>query len=318
MNGKRIAIRTALVGLVATAVACGGGGNQGETGGPAGASGPVEIDGSSTVYPITEAVAEEFQKANPDARVTVGVSGTGGGFKRFCAGETDVSDASRPIKDTEAETCRSNGIDWIEIPVGHDGIAVVVNPKNDAVACMTVEELKKIWEPGSTVKKWSDVRPSWPDEELRLYGPGTSHGTFDYFTEAIVGEEDASRPDYTAADDYNVLAQGVAGDPNGLGYFGFAYYDENQGRLKLLGVDSGNGCVQPSAETISDGTYTPLSRPIFIYVKKAALAKPQVASFVDYYLEHARDLVPQVGYVALDASQYGDSRQKVAAATPAE
>jgi phosphate binding protein len=205
--------------LAAGAIACGGG----ERSGASGLSGFVRIDGSSTVFPVTEAVAEEFQIANPDARVTVGISGTGGGFKKFCNGETDISDASRPIKDSELELCRDAGIEPIEIRVAFDGLAVMVNPGNDFAACMTVDELKRIWEPGSTVSRWSQVRDGWPDEEIELYGPGTDSGTFDYFTEAIVGEEDASRPDFTASEDDNVLVQGIAGDPYSLGYFGYAY-----------------------------------------------------------------------------------------------
>jgi phosphate transport system substrate-binding protein len=300
----------AVVCLVAGALACGGGGEQGDDQG-ATLSGSIEIDGSSTVYPISEAVAEEFQRENPGTRVAVGVSGTGGGFKRFCAGETDVSNASRPIKDTEVETCRQNGIEFTEIRVAWDGLSVITNPSNDFVACLTTDELKRVWEPGSTIDNWSQVRDGFPDKDLKLYGPGTDSGTFDYFTEAIVGEEDASRPDYTASEDDNVLVQGVEGDPGALGYFGFAYYEENADRLKLLGVDGGTGCIQPSVATIESQTYAPLSRPLFIYVSDVGLAKPQVEAFVEYHLQQGAELVRSVGYIALKPDQYAAELEKV-------
>ena len=277
-----------------------------------GLGGAVEVDGSSTVYPITEAVAEEFLKeAGPNVRVTVGISGTGGGFKRFCAGETDISDASRPIKASEAETCARNGIAYLELPVAYDGLSVVVNPRNAFCDCVTVAELKRIWEPGSTVQRWSDVRPDWPNQRIRLYGPGTDSGTFDYFTEAVVGKEDASRPDFTASEDDNVLVQGVEGDVNALGYFGYAYYVENQGRLKVLGIDNGSGCVKPSAETVESGTYAPLSRPIFIYVSRRSLERPEVAAFVRYYMQHAATLVPEVGYITLGDARYQENLRAI-------
>ncbi len=295
--------------LAAGAIGACGGGEGG--GGAGGLSGFVRIDGSSTVFPVTEAVAEEFQIANPNARVTVGISGTGGGFKKFCAGETDISDASRPIKDSEREMCAEAGIEPIEIRVAFDGLAVMVNHGNDFAACMTVDELKRIWEPGSTVSRWSQVRDGWPDEEIKLYGPGTDSGTFDYFTEAIVGEEDASRPDFTASEDDNVLVQGIAGDPYSLGYFGYAYYAENTDKLKLVAIDGGAGCVEPTPATVESGTYAPLSRPLFIYVARSALAKPQVKAFVRYYLEQARLLVPQVGYVPLRDQQYQASLAEI-------
>ena len=294
--------------LVAGALACGGGGEGVDEGA---LSGGIEIDGSSTVYPISEAVAEEFQIENPDTRVAVGVSGTGGGFKRFCAGETDVSNASRPIKDSEGEECGQNGVRFTEIRVAWDGLSVVTNPSNDFVQCLTTDELKRIWEPGSTIDNWSQVRPGFPDKDLKLYGPGTDSGTFDYFTEAIVGEEDASRPDYTASEDDNVLVQGVEGDPGALGYFGFAYYEENADRLKLLGVDGGTGCMQPSVETIESQTYAPLSRPLFIYVSDVGLAKPQVEAFVEYYLQQGPELVRSVGYIPLQPEQYAEELDKV-------
>ncbi|HYO45716.1 MAG TPA: PstS family phosphate ABC transporter substrate-binding protein [Gemmatimonadota bacterium] len=299
----------ALACLVAGALACGGGGEQAEETGTL--SGPIEIDGSSTVYPISEAVAEEFQIENPETRVAVGVSGTGGGFKRFCAGETDVSNASRPIKDSEAEECEQNGVRFTEIRVAWDGLSIVTNPSNDFVQCLTTDELKRIWEPGSTIDNWSQVRDGFPDKDLKLYGPGTDSGTFDYFTEAVVGEEDASRPDYTASEDDNVLVQGVGGDPGALGYFGFAYYEENADRLKLLGVDGGAGCIQPSVQTIESQTYAPLSRPLFLYVSDRGLAKPQVEAFVEYHLQQGAELVRSVGYIALKPEQYAEELEKV-------
>jgi phosphate transport system substrate-binding protein len=237
-------------------------------------------------------------------RVTVAQSGTGGGFKRFCAGETPISNASRPISDSERELCAQNGVDFVEFRVALDGLAVTVNPQNDFVECLTVQELRRIWEPGSTVRTWKDVRPEWPAEQIRLYGPGTNSGTFDYFTEEINGETGASRPDYTASEDDNVLVQGVEGDRQSLGYFGYAYVEENQGRVKKVAVDGGSGCVVPSPETVTSGQYTPLSRPLFIYLSRQALARPEVQAFVRFYLEHAPELVPQVGYVPLDAAAY--------------
>jgi phosphate transport system substrate-binding protein len=266
--------------------------------------GTIKIDGSSTVFPISEGMAEEFQGIQPKTRVTVGLSGTGGGFKKFCAGETDISDASRPIKQKEIDACRDKGIQYIELPVAFDGLSVMVNPKNDFVNSLTVAELKKIWEPGSTVKKWSDVRPEWPDRAIHLYGPGTDSGTFDYFTEVINGKSQASRPDYTASEDDNVLVTGIAGDIDALGYFGYAYYVENKDRLKVVAIDGGKGPIQPTEETIMDGSYAPLSRPIFIYVRLSSAGKAEVEAFVRFYLQKAPEIVPQVGYVAFKKNVY--------------
>lgn len=277
-------------------IGCAGGGRDGPT--------TVRVDGSSTVFPITEAVAEEFQKRHPGIRVTVGISGTGGGFKKFSAGETDLNDASRPIKATEMSLASENGIDFIELPVAFDGISVLVNPGNEFVDSLTVEELRKIWQPGSTVKKWSDVRANWEDRALNLYGPGTDSGTFDYFTEAINGKSQACRADFTASEDDNVLVQGIAGDPNALGFFGYAYYGENRSRLKAVPIDAGKGSVAPSSRTINDGSYEPLSRPIFIYVGKKASERPEVAAFVKFYLGNAPQLVTEVGYVPLPDRVY--------------
>ncbi|HEY8380251.1 MAG TPA: PstS family phosphate ABC transporter substrate-binding protein [Nannocystis sp.] len=312
-NLKRI-FSTALVASLATVLAILVLTSCGDRGASAagGLSGSIEIDGSSTVYPITEAVAEEFMLATGrGVQVTVGVSGTGGGFKRFCAGETAISNASRPIKATERGACEAAGVRYLELPVAYDGIAVVANPSNDFVECLTVEELRRIWQPGSLVRRWSDVRPGWPATEIRLYGPGTDSGTFDYFTGEVVGEEGASRPDYTASENDNVLVQGVSGDPGALGYFGFAYYEESADQLKLLGVDNGEGCVQPTVDAIRTGRYAPLSRQVFIYVNEAALARPEVAAFVRFYLEHAGVLAREVGYVPLEPSMYRDGLQKV-------
>jgi phosphate transport system substrate-binding protein len=267
-------------------------------------AGTIEIDGSSTVFPITQAVAEEFQKEHPEVRVNVGVSGTGGGFKRFQVGETDINDASRPIKSSEAETCAANGIEYIEFTIAIDGLAVMVNPQNTWVDYLTVEELNMIWKPDSTVDSWNDVRPEWPDQPIRLYGPDTDSGTFDYFTDVINGDEGVSRSDYTASADDNTLVQGIAGDQNSLGYFGYAYYAENTDKLKIVPIDGGNGPVIPSDETVKTGQYAPLSRPIFIYVNKASLETEIVDSFVTFYMEHAEQLVAEVGYTPQPSSVY--------------
>ena len=274
-------------------------------------SGTIEIDGSSTVFPVSEAVAEEFHKLHPDVRVNVGVSGTGGGFKRFTAGETDISDASRPIKDTEAQAAADNGIEYYPLRVAMDGLSVLVSPDNDFVECLSVEQLKAIWEPGSAVSNWNDVDPAFPDKKIVLYGPDTDSGTFDYFTEEVVGEVQASRADYTASADDNVLVQGIAGGRYSLGYFGYAYYTENADKLKLVSVDSGNGCVTPTSETIENGTYAPLSRPLFIYVSKQSLERPEVKAFVEFYLDNAAELAQEVGYIRLGEAEYAANRDMI-------
>lgn len=276
-------------------------------------SSSISIDGSSTVYPITEAIAEEYRAEDPDVDVTIGVSGTGGGFKKFGRGETDISDASRPIKDEEKANAKDNNIDYVELEVAYDGLAVVVNPENDWVQCMTVEELKKIWSPEAqnTITRWNQVNPEWPDEEIHLFGPGVASGTFDYFTEAIVGESGSSRGDYTASEDDNVLVQGVAGDKYGLGFFGLAYFEENQDKLKMIAVDGGEGCVEPNQETVSSGKYAPLSRPLFIYVNSSSVQKnPKVVDFVKFYLNEAPSLLKDVGYVPLTEEEYKEQREK--------
>jgi phosphate transport system substrate-binding protein len=267
----------------------------------------VQVDGSSTVFPITEAVAEEFQKAKKGkVKVTVGIAGTGGGFKKFCRGEIDISDASRPILKQEMEACKGAGIEYFELPIAYDALTVIINPKNDWVKGLNVPDLKKMWEPSAQgkVTNWNQVRSEWPNAPLKLFGPGADSGTFDYFTEAIVGKAKSSRGDFTASEDDNVLVQGIANDRNALGYFGFSYYVENQNKLKAVPIDGGKGPVTPSAKTVEDGTYQPLSRPIFIYVSKKSMDKPEVREFVEFYLKNAPTLVKQVKYVPLPQSIY--------------
>ena len=303
--------------ILVTTAACSG--QKGETEGVGGGS-IITSDGSSTVFLITEAVAEEFQRANPGTRVTVGRSGTGGGFQKFCRDEIDVSNASRPIKPTEAEACQKTGVEYLEIPVAYDGLAVVVHPKNTWAGSMTVAELKKLWEPAAQGKimRWNQIRPEWPNREIHLFGAGVDSGTFDYFTEALVGKSGQSRGDYTSSEDDNVIVQGVGGDENALGFFGYAYYEQNQGKLKLVGIDDGDetngkGPVLPSPETVKDGTYRPLSRPIFIYPKVKALSRPEVSKFVDYYINKGAQLAREVGYIPLTDREYELVRTRVAA-----
>jgi phosphate transport system substrate-binding protein len=266
----------------------------------------IRIDGSSTVYPITEAVAEEFQKATK-VKVTVGESGTGGGFKKFCRGETEISDASRPISQKEMDACKEAGVQYIELPIAYDALTVVVNSKNDWVKSFTVAELNKIWESGSSVKSWKQVNPAYPDTKILMYGPGTASGTFDYFTEAINGKAKSSRSDYTPSEDDNVLVQGVAGDRGALGYFGYAYYEENKDKLRAVPIiaKGSTTAVMPSPEAVMNGTYQPLSRPLFIYVNATAAAfKPEVKAFVNFYLANAPKLVKEVKYVPLPQDDY--------------
>ncbi|PCJ22153.1 MAG: phosphate ABC transporter substrate-binding protein [Gammaproteobacteria bacterium] len=273
--------------------------------------GTVSVDGSSTVFPISEAVAEEFLAVHPRVRVTVGVSGTGGGFKKFLAGEVDINDASRPIKDQERQLAEQKGIDFLELSVAFDGLSVVVNKDNDWVDSLTVTELKKIWQPGSTVQLWSDVRGHWPNKEIDLYGPGTDSGTFDYFTDTINGKSGRSRPDYTASEDDNALVRGVSGDVNALGYFGFAYYSANKDTLKIVPIDNGQGPVTPSAQTINNGSYAPLSRPLYIYVRSAALGRSEAKAFVQFYLENAAQLAEEVGYIAMPDKLYQQALERI-------
>jgi len=275
------------------------------------AHGMIEIDGSSTVYPITVAVAEEFRKSHQDVQIPVGISGTGGGMKRFTKGEISIADASRPIKEKEAAAAEENDIEFIELEVAYDGLSVMVNPSNDWVDCLTTQELNKIWAPDSKIRNWSEIRDGFPDQALRLYGPGTDSGTFDYFTDTINGEEGASRADYTPSEDDNVLVQGISGDKGALGYFGYAYYIPNQDKLKLVSVDGGTGCVSPTTTTINDGTYSPLSRPLLIYVNKTHLTKQIVKEFVTYYVKNAAKYSEEVGYVPLPDSLYDEELKKI-------
>lgn len=294
-------------------VGCGGGKSATDSqNGANKLSGSVKIDGSSTVFPISQAMAEEFMKQNPGVNVTVSESGTGGGFKKWANGETDINDASRKIKDEEKTNAASKQINPVELPVAFDGISIVVNKQNTWVQDITLDELKKIWEPNSTVKLWSDVRPEWPKEPIKLYGPGNASGTFDYFTEEVVGEAKKSRTDYTASEDDNQLVKGVAGDKNSLGYFGYAYYIENKDQLKVVKVEKekGKGAIEPTEQTINDQSY-PLSRPIFIYPSSKSLERPEVKAFVKYYLENAKDIVKSVGYIPLPDAEYTKGLEQV-------
>jgi len=277
--------------------ACGQSGQSGQS-----LTGEIKIDGSSTVFPITEAVAEEFTAQNPDIKIPVGVSGTGGGFKKFAVGETDITNASRPIKAEEAKMAEENGIEYIEYTVAYDGITIVVNKENTWVKNLTAEELKMIWEPDSKVTTWKDIRPEWPNDDIKFYAPGTDSGTFDYFTEEINGKSGSIRQDFTGSEDDNVLVQGIAGDKNAIGFFGFAYYEENMNKLNLVAVND----VKPSLDTIKDGSYTPLSRPLFIYVNNKSLDKPEINAFVKFYLENAKVLAKEVGYIPLPDNMYTD------------
>jgi phosphate transport system substrate-binding protein len=294
LNFRKLAV-TAVFGILAGAVST------------SVASPIVRIDGSSTVYPITEAVAEDFQIAKRGSiRVTVGISGTGGGFKKFCRDEIDIVNASRPIKPIEMELCKKAGVQYIEMPIAFDALTITVNPRNTWSDTITIAELKKIWEPAAQGKitKWNQVNPAWPDKEIKLYGPGADSGTFDYFTEAIVGKTKSSRGDFTAAEDDNVLVQGVANDMYALGYFGFAYYIENKKKIRAVAVDNGNGGVIPSAETVEDTTYRPLSRPLFIYVKAKSSEKPEIKEFVNFFMSNAPALVDEVKFFPLPSKAY--------------
>lgn len=275
-------------------------------------TGSIKIDGSSTVYPITEAVAEEYRIQSPKVQITIGVSGTGGGFQKFGRGETDISNASRPIKESEIALCEENNIRYHGLMVAYDGMAILVNPENDWVDYITVDELKKIWEPDAqnVITRWNQIRPEWPDTELHLYGAGTASGTYDYFTEAIVGKSGSSRGDFTASEDDNVLVQGIKGDKNSLGFFGLAYYEENKKDLKLVPVDSGSGPLYPTTENVSDNSYKPLSRPIYIYVNDEALKRPEVVDFLEFYLSSAKLLSGEVGYVPLPDELYKKEQEK--------
>lgn len=278
---------------------CGGGGKE-PVSGTAALSGEIKVDGSSTVGPISSAVAEEFLASQPEVRVSVSESGTGGGFKKFVRGEIDICDASRPIQEDEMKLAIENGIEYIEIPVAYDGLTVVVNPENSWCDTLTVDELKKLWMPGSAVKLWKDIRPNWPAEKIELFGAGQASGTFDYFTEAIVGEKKASRMDYQMSENDNDLVRGVAGSKNALGYFGYSYYNQNKDKLKAIKIDMNNGGIAPSPETVMDGTYQPLSRPLFIYVSKKAAERPEVKAFINFYFDKAsQTAILDEGFITL-------------------
>lgn len=304
-----------LVVLLAAPAGCRKAGNGADNGGTANTK-PIKIDGSSTVFPVTEAVAEEFQKANRGTKVTVGISGTGGGFKKFCRGELDISDASRPILAEEMEVARKNNIEYIELPICFDAITVAVNPKNDWVTSITVADLKKIWEPAAQGKitHWNQVRPEWPNEKLALYGAGTDSGTFDYFTEAIVGKAKSCRSDFTPSEDDNVLVQGIEGDKYSLGFIPYAYYEPQKSKLKALAIQWDKNVVMepilPSHKSVLDGTYNPLSRPLFIYVNRSSAERPEVKSFIEFFLTEGAELISEVKYVPLPADAYKMARER--------
>jgi phosphate transport system substrate-binding protein len=311
----------ALLLLVGVATGCGGDGDDvGEDADTL--SGRIDLDGSSTVEPFATRAAERFLDENPGVAVIVGIlpSRTHGGFERFCAGETDLSSASRPIEEEERRACREGGIEYLELQVANDALTVVVNPENDWADCLTLNELKEMWEPGSRVDRWSDLNPRFPDERLELFGPPPASGTFDYFTEVIVGEEGASRSDYTRSDDDNATVERVAGDRGGLGYFGLTYFNENEDRLKALEIDGGSGCVAPSVKAAQSGDYEPLSRPLFIYVNRQSIQKPAVRAFVDYVLDNAQAVADETSFVPLTGDQLKRERREfdraVAAAGP--
>ena len=331
-RSRRMGAVIILAGLVATACSSGATPSPASSGGatpsvgasvPGGASaaaplsGTVNVDGSSTVYPITEAVAEEFQKANGGVKVTVAFAGTGGGFKKFCNGETDMNDASRPIKADDAGEgagCKAKGIEYLALGIATDALSVVVSKDNTFVTCLTTAQLKTMWDQGSTATKWSDIDPSFPAEPLKLFGPGPDSGTFDYFTEVINGKAKQSRSDYTPSEDDNALVTGVAGDKDALGYFGFAYLEENLDKLKPVAIDSGSGCVEPSAENVNGGTYKPLARPLFIYPSVSALKRPEFAAFVQYYLDNVNTYVDETGYIEAPGDILAKSKADLAAA----
>jgi phosphate transport system substrate-binding protein len=311
---RRSAPAAAVLTLALALAACGGGNEEEAGGGNSALSGEVLSDGSSTVAPLTSAAAEFFAEEEPGVNVSVATSGTGGGFEVFCQGSTDVSNASRPISDDEIAICEENGVEYTELTVARDALTVVTSAENDFITCLTTEQLATLWGPEAegTITTWDQVDPSFPAEPIELYGPGTDSGTFDYFTDEINGDEGVSRTDYNASEDDNVIVQGVSGSPNALAYFGFTYYEENADALKAIEVDSGAGCVAPSAETVQDGSYTPLGRPLFIYVNNASYSeKPQVAAFVDYYAANDADIAEAAQYIPLNDEQRGELESAV-------
>lgn len=316
---RNLGMAAALTAVAMLATACGGaneattpasGGNNTPAPAAPKLSGEIKIDGSSTVGPISIAVAEEFQKIHKDVKVPVGISGSSGGFKKWVKGETDLNNSSRKIKQAEIDEAKANGFDAIELPVAYDGLSVVVNKDNTWLKCITKDELKKIWDKGSTVKKWKEVNSSWPDEEIKLYGPGTESGTFEYFTEFANGKAMQSRADYTASEDDNTLVKGVSGNKGGMGYFGYAYYVENKNKVRAVAVDGGKGCVEPTDKTIADLSY-PIARLIYIYPSTKAMQRPEVKEFVKFYMENGAKLSKQVGYTPLPEQMYKDNLAKV-------
>jgi phosphate transport system substrate-binding protein len=303
-----LAALVALVAIATSVSACGG------DDGDSGSGGTISADGSSTVGPYVTSAAESFRDES-GTDVTVGISGTGGGFERFCRGETDLSNASRPIDEDEVTICEENDVEYLDLQVANDALTVVVNKDNDWATCLTVDELNAIWKPGSTVKSWQDVRPSFPDEPIELFGPGTDSGTFDYFTDAINGEEGASRTDYQASEDDNVIVQGVSGTPGGMGYFGFSYFEENQDTLNALEIDDGSGCVAPSADAAQSGEYTPLARPLFVYAKTTALERQEVEDFLRYMLDNEATIAETAQFVPLNETQIEENLAKLDDAT---
>jgi len=310
MRGR---LALSVAGLAVLTAACGGGESTDSGSDGQNLSGTIKVDGSSTVAPLSEAAAEFFRADNSGVQVTVGTSGTGGGFEKFCNGETDISDASRPIKDKEKSACAAKGVVFDEFTVANDALTVVVNKDNDWIECITVEQLKKIWEPDSKVNNWNQVDPKFPDVDLKLFGAGTDSGTFDYFTDEINGEEGASRTDYNATEDDNVTVTGVSGDKGGLGYFGFSYFEENEDKLKALKVDGGDGCVEPSVATVQDGSYKPLARPLFIYPTAALLARPEGAAFLEFFAENATEIAEEARFVPLTDAQKSELTSKIEA-----
>jgi phosphate transport system substrate-binding protein len=305
-RSDRLAVLPAAI-VACVLAGCGGGEPSGGGEMASTLGGAVRIDGSSTVYPITEAVAEEFRETAPDVRVTIGVSGTGGGFKKFAAAEIDVSDASRPIKHAESELAGGNGVSYVELPVAYDGLTIVVHPANDWAQSLTIEQLRRVFTTDGTVSRWNELDPAWPDRAIKVYSPGTDSGTFDYFKE-VMGGDRSIRSDISVSEDDNVLVRGVAGDEGAIGFFGCAYYFENEGKLRAVPVDGGKGPVAMSVASIEDGTYAPFSRPLLVYVNAKSADRPEVAAFVDFYLEHAGDLASEVGYVRLPADIYARVR----------
>ncbi len=295
-----------VLGLALFGAACGN-----DNSGGSNLSGSIKIDGSSTIGPLSEAAAELFREENPDVRITVGISGTGGGFEKFCAGETDISDASRPIEPDEVESCKKEGVEYGEMQVANDGLAIVVNPENDWADCLTVAELQKIWEPSSDVNNWNQVKSGYPDEQMRLFGAGTDSGTFDYFTEQINGEEGATRKDYSPSEDDNVTVQGVSGAKGNLGYFGLSYAQQNEGKVKAIQVDGGDGCVEPTTATVQDGSYKPLSRPLLVYPSKKALQNEATAAFVRFYADNYEAIATQAQFVPMTEEQAQKARDTV-------